>query len=178
MSGWSRIWAGIRNVAYKRRAESELDAEVRACEELLADEKMADGMPAPEARRSALVELGGAEQLKQAVRDERAGAGVERLWQDIRFGVRQLHRSPAFAVTGLLIITIGLGVTTAMYSIVEAVILKPLPFAEPDRLAAVGAKPWRYFSLPTLQDWQSGSNTFSRLPHIPDGLPAFSRQPA
>jgi predicted permease len=163
MSGWSRIWAGIRNVAYKRRAESELDAEVRACAELLADEKMADGMPAPEARRSALVELGGTEQLKQAVRDERAGAGVERLWQDIRFGVRQLHRSPAFAVTGLLIITIGLGVTTAVYSIVEAVILKPLPFAEPDRLAAVGAKPWRYFSLPTLQDWQSGSSTIESI---------------
>ena len=77
MSGWSRIWAGIQNVAYKRRAESELDAEVRACAEMLADEKMADGMPAAEARRRALVELGGAEQVKQAVRDERAGAGVE-----------------------------------------------------------------------------------------------------
>lgn len=163
MSGWSRIWAAIRNVVYKRGVESELDAEVRACAELLADEKMADGMPVHEARRSALVELGGAEQLKQAVRDERAGAGVERLWQDIRFGVRQLRRSPAFAITGLLIITIGLGVTTAMYSIIEAVILRPLPFAEPDRLAAVGAKPWRYFSLPTMQDWQSGSSTFESI---------------
>jgi predicted permease len=173
MSGWSRMRAAFRNLTHKQLSEADLDAEVRACAQMLADEKMADGMLAAEARRSALAELGGAEQVKQAVRDERAGTGVERLWQDMRFGLRQLRRSPAFAVTGLLIIAAGLGVTTAMYSIVDAVILKPLPFAQPDRLAAVGDKPWRYFSLPTMEDWQKGSGAFESIaaytgwaPHI------------
>lgn len=163
MSGWSRMRAAFRNLAHKKMSEADLDAEVRACVEMLADEKMAGGMPAVEARRSALAEFGGAEQVKQAVRDERAGTGIERLWQDIRFGLRQLRRSTGFAFTGLLIIAIGLGVTTAMYSIVDAVILKPLPLAQPDRLAAVGDKPWRHFSLPTMEDWQKGSRTFESM---------------
>ena len=82
MSGWSRMRAVFGNLAHKQLSEADLDAEVRACAQMLADEKMADGMLAAEARRSALAELGGAEQVKQAVRDERAGAGVERLWQE------------------------------------------------------------------------------------------------
>ncbi len=176
MSGWSRMRAALRNLAHRQRAESDLDAEVRACAEMLADEKMAGGIPAAEARRRALAELGGAEQIKQAVRDERAGTGVEDLWQDVRFGLRQLRRSPGFAVTGLLIIAMGLGVTTAMYSIVYAVILKPLPFAQPDRLVAVGAKPWRSFSLPTMEDWQKNSRTLSRSQHIPDGRRVSNRR--
>jgi hypothetical protein len=173
MSGWSRIRAALRNWAHRQRVEADLDAEARACAEMLADEKMAAGLPAAEARRMALAELGGTEQVKQAVRDEREGTGVERLWQDVRFGLRQLRRSPGFAVMGLMMIAIGLGVTTAMYSIVDAVTLKPLPFAEPDRLAAVGAKPWRLTSMPTLVDWQKGSHVFESIaaytgwaPHI------------
>ena len=131
MNGWRRIRAVFSTVWDKRKVENDLDAEMRAFGEMLADEKMAKGMTEKEARRSTLAEVGGLEQLKQAVRDERAGSGVEQLWQDVRFGVRQLRRSPGFAVTGLLIIAIGLGLTTTMYSIVYAVILKPLPFAHP-----------------------------------------------
>ncbi len=163
MSGWSRMRGALRNLAHRQRAESDLDSEVRACAEMLADEKMAGGIPAEEAWRRSLAELGGAEQVKQAVRDERAGAGVEELWQDVRFGLRQLRRSPGFAATGLLIIAMGLGVTTAMYSIVYAVILKPLPFTQPYRLVAVGSKPWRYFSLPTMEDWQKNSKIFESI---------------
>lgn len=155
--------AVLRNLAQRRRVEADLDAEVRACAEMLADEKMADGIPAAEARRQALAELGGLEPVKQAVRDDRAGTGLERLWQDVRFGLRQLRRSPSFAVTGMAIIALGLGVTTAMYSIVYAVILNPLPFRQPNRLMAVGAKPWRSFSLPTMEDWQEGSRVFESI---------------
>ncbi len=163
MSRWLRMRAAFEKLAHRQRAEADLDAEVHACAEMLADEKIADGMPAAEARRRALAELGGVEQVKQAVRDERSGAGLEQWWQDVRFGLRQLRRSPGFAVTGLLMIGIGLGVTTAMYSIVDAVILKPLPFAQPDRLAAVGDKPWRHISLPTLEDWQKDSRAVESI---------------
>lgn len=163
MNRWLRMRAALEKLAHRQRLEVDLDAEVHACAEMLADEKMADGMPAAEARRRALAELGGVEQVKQAVRDERAGASLEQWWQDVRFGLRQLRRSPGFAVTGLLMIGIGLGVTTAMYSIVDAVILKPLPFAQPDRLAAIGATPWRFFSLPTIEDWQKSSRGFESM---------------
>ena len=98
MIRWSRMRAALRKLTHKNTAEADLDAEVRAFAEMLADEKMADGLSAAEARRKALLELGGAEQVKQAVRDERAGTGVERVWQDMRFGLRQLRRSPGFTV--------------------------------------------------------------------------------
>lgn len=173
MNGLSRLRAVLSNLAHRQRAEADLDAEVRAYSDILADEKMASGIPAAEARRGALAELGGAEQVKQAVRDKRAGAGLEKLVQDVRFGLRQLHRSPGFAITALLIIAMGIGITTAMYSIVYAVILKPLPFTQPDRLVVVGAKPWRSFSLPTMKDWQKSSAAFESIsaytgwaPHI------------
>jgi hypothetical protein len=157
------MWATLEKLAHRQRTEADLDAEVHACAEMLADEKVADGLPAAEARRRALAELGGVEQMKQAVRDERTGACLEQCWQDARFGLRQLRRSPGFAVAGLLMIGIGLGVTTAMYSIVDEVILKPLPFAQPDRLVAVGNKPWRFTSVPTLEDWQKSSRTVESI---------------
>ncbi len=163
MTFWLRARAALENLLHKPRVEADLDAEMQACAEMLADEKMAEGVGSAEARRRALAEFGGVEQLKQAVRDERAGAGIEQFWQDVRFGLRQLRRSPGFAITGLLIIAMGLGVTTAMYSIVYAVMLKPLPFAQPDRLVALGAKPWRSFSLPTMQEWRSGSQALASI---------------
>jgi len=163
MSRMSHMRAALKNLVHRQRIEAELDSEVRACAEMLAAEKIAEGMPAAEARRRALAELGGAEQVKQAVRDDRAGTRVAALWQDVRFGLRQLRRSPGFAIMGLLIIAMGVGVTTAMYSIVDAVILKPLPFVQPDRLVAVGSIPSRYFSFPTMEDWRKGSSAVESI---------------
>lgn len=163
MTKWLRPRAALRNLLYKQRTEADLDAEIQAYAELLTDEKKAEGGTLAEARRRALAEMGGVEQLKQAVRDERAGASAEQFWQDVWFGLRQLRRSPGFAVTGLLIIAMGLGVTTAMYSIVYAVMLKPLPFAQPERLVALGANPWRSFSLPTMQEWRTGSQALASI---------------
>src|SRR6185437_14725415 len=163
MIGWSRMRAALRNLRHQETAEADLEAEVRACAEMMADEKLAGGLSAEEARRRALVDLGGAEQVKQAVRDGRWGVGVQELWQDVRFGLRQLRRSPGFAVMAVLIIAIGLGVTTAMYSIVYAVLLKPLPFAQPDRLVAVESKPRGPLSLPTMEDWQKGGRVFESI---------------
>jgi predicted permease len=101
--------------------------------------------------------------LHAEVRATQAGSGLKDLWQDVRFGLRQLRRSPAFALMALLIVATGVGITTAMYSVVYAVILKPLPFKQPERLVAVGATPWRSFSLPTMHDWQNGSQAFQSI---------------
>ncbi len=80
-----------------------------------------------------------------------------------RSAYRQLRRSPGFAITAILILAVGIGVTTAMYSILYAVVLQPLPFSEPDQLVAISAKPWDWLSLLTLQDWQRNSRVFQSI---------------
>ena len=85
------------------------------------------------------------------------------MFQACQFAYRKIRRSPGFAITATLIIAIGIGVTIAMYSILYAVILQPLPFAHPDELVALSAKPWDWISLPTIQDWQGRSHTFRSM---------------
>ncbi len=93
--------------------------------------------------------------------------------QTCKAALRQLQRSAGFSFTVILILAIGTGVTTAMYSVLYAVVLQPLPFPQPDRLVAISARPWNDFSFPTLQDWQRRTHAFQSMaayagwsPHI------------
>ena len=121
----------------KPRAEAELDDELRAYVEMVTDEKVAAGLSPAEARRSTLAEFGGVEQVKQAVREERAGAGLELLGQDFRYGLRQLRKSRAFSLAAVLTLALGIGTTAAMFSVVDAVVLRPLPYNHVDRIVDV-----------------------------------------
>ena len=125
---WSHIKSALRNLLRKPQVESELDDEIASYVAALTEEKIAAGLAPQEARRRALAECGGTENVKQAVRDSRAGAFAESLRQDILFGIRQLRRNPAFAWTAIITLALGIGATTAIFSAVYALLLRPLPY--------------------------------------------------
>ena len=131
---WSHIKSALRNLLHTRQVESELNDEIASYVGAVTDEKIAAGLPPEEARRRALAECGGTEHVKQAVRNGRAGAFAESLRQDLRFGVRQLRRNPAFAWTAIITLALGIGATTAIFSAVYALLLRPLPYQGSDRL--------------------------------------------
>lgn len=131
---WSKVRFALRNLLHKRKIESNLDAEIRSYVDAVTDEKIAGGLSHDEARRRALAESGGMEQVKQAVRNNRAGMLAESLGQDIRYGLRQLRRNPAFTWTAVITLGLGIGATTAIFSAVYALLLRPLPYPGANRL--------------------------------------------
>jgi putative ABC transport system permease protein len=137
MKLWSRFVSALRNLFRKQQVESQLDDEVHAYVDMLAEERTAAGMSASEARRTALVDFGGIEQVKQAVRDHRAGTDLELLWQDVRFGFRQVRRNPGFTWTAIVTLALSIGANTAIFSIVNALMLKSLPYLQPERMGTI-----------------------------------------
>jgi putative ABC transport system permease protein len=163
----SRIRSGFRNLMNKPHAEAELDDELRAYVEMVTDEKVAAGISPAEARRRTLAEFGGVEQVKQAVREERAGAGLELLGQDFRYGLRQLRKSRAFSIAAVLTLALGIGTTAAMFSVVDAVVLRPLPYNHVDRIVEVKTHSastfWQVCSWPGYLEMRRENATFQDL---------------
>ena len=134
MSALRRIRNLWRNLVSADRVEQELTDEMQEYLALLTDEKIAQGLGPDEARRAALVEIGGVEQVKEGVREVRAGRHLEIFLQDVRFGARVFLRAPGFSLVAVLTLGLGIGASTAIFSFVDGVLLRPLRFPDPDRI--------------------------------------------
>ncbi len=130
----SRIKGCLRTLFRKRQIESQLDEEIRAYVDIVADERIAAGMPAAEAHRTALADFGGVEQVKQAVREGRPGMWLDLLSHDVRYGLRQLRQNRGFTLTAVITLGLGIGATSTIFSAVNSLLLRPLPYHDPDTL--------------------------------------------
>jgi hypothetical protein len=155
-----------------RGSERELAAELESHLQLHVDDNLRAGMTPEEARRRALIALGGVESTKEAYRDRRGIPVLESFGRDVRYGARTLARSPGFALAGILILGLGIGVNSAIFTVVDAVVLRPLPFPDADRIVKLWHTPpqttfagMKTFSLSPANfiDWEAQSSSFESM---------------
>ncbi len=168
-----RIASFFRNVLRKRAIEQALDDELKSAVELLTQEKMNQGLSHPEARRQALIELGGVEQVKEEVRASRGGweSFVETCWQDLRYGARTLRKSPGFTAVAALTLALGIGSATTIFSAIQNILLDPFPYTDAQRVVAIeihdtaSGRPGgrTYYQAPEFLDYQEQNHVFEEV---------------
>jgi predicted permease len=170
-------WSFFRGLIHRDARNRDLDDEVRAHAEMLADEKIQQGMDGREARRAARLEMGGIEQVKEEVRSARSGLWLETLWQDVRFGARMLRKNPGFTVVAVLTLALGIGANTAIFSLVDVVLFRALPIANPAEVVRFtagrtrGESRWGWLSFPAYEEYRDNTGAFSGIVAYLDRLP-------
>jgi predicted permease len=154
----------LRNLFLSRRVEADLDQEVHSHLEMLIAENIRAGMPPHEAQRAARIELGGVEQVKEQVRDSRTGAFLDSLLQDFRFALRQLRRSPGFALTAVLILALGIAANVIVFGVLQALVLRQLDVPHADQVMTLQPKDGGPFvSNPEMRDVRDDNTVFSAV---------------
>lgn len=163
----ARLRSSFRNFFRRAQMERELDSELLAYIELLTSQNIRSGMSSNAARRAALLELGGVTQVKEQIREAKAGAFLDSLRQDTRYAIRVLRKSPSFFAVSVITLALGVGVTTALFSIVDAVLLRSLPYPDANRLAWIAeinesGNPMSV-SYPDFKDWRQQNKSFESI---------------
>ena len=173
MTPAKRLASIVRGLFRRSKNEAELDDELRTFIEIAAAEKMKAGIPESEARRLAMLELGGLEQVKEQVRTGRHGAMLEELLRDARHAFRVFARAPVLTLTIVVTLALGIGANTAIFSLIDSLMLRWLPVPNPQELVRIGFPPdvstlfipWcarspiRKRSFPAPQDLPVGAST-------------------
>ena len=134
----ARVRHFVRNLLRRDSVERDLDQELDGYFEMLVAEKEAAGMSSEDARWSARLEFGGRDSVKEQVRDIRIGAWVEEFARDLRYGVRTLRKSPGLSTAIVLSLGLGIGATSAVFSLADAMLLRPLPVPDPASVVTIG----------------------------------------
>ena len=164
---WIRVLAWrVRGLVDRNRLDEELHSHL----EMLVEENLLRGMSLKKARYAAQRSFGGVEQTREAYRDQRGLPIVETLIQDIRYGLRMLRKNPGFTAGAVLTLALGIGANTAMFSVINAVLLRPLPYHEPERLVWMTESgdevANRWLSFPNFQEWRERNNVFESMSTI------------
>lgn len=147
--------------------DRELDDEIESHLQMHNEDNLRLGMTPEEARREALIKLGGIESMKEAYRDQRGLPVLETLWQDVRYGTQQLRKNPGFTAVAVLTLALGIGANTSMFSVLNAILFRSLPYFDSERLVRVyraspQSQTWPH-SVPNFLDYQAQNRVFERM---------------
>src|SRR5437762_4679480 len=155
------------NMWWRKAREADLDQEVRAHLDMATQERVERGAAQKEAERAARREFGNMGLIKESTRDVWGGGSLDRLMQDLRFGVRMIAKSPGFAAVAILTLALGIGANTALFSVANGVLLNPLPYPEPEQLVTLHESKPNFeagsISFPNFRDWRKQNTTFSMM---------------
>ncbi len=168
----------LRNLFFSRGVEADLDQEVHSHLEMLTEENIRAGMLPKEAERAARIELGGIEQVKEQVREEGIGNWLYSVLADCRYGLRQLRKNPGATAVMVFTLALGIGATTAIFSVVYGVLLRPLPYRDSNRIMAIfelSSKGHRsHLADPNFDDFRDQNRSFQAIAKYNDDVVSVS----